>query len=131
MYESCVWVNHTEIRCMCEGRREARDVGASGELTDGSSRKPGEAEVGPSVVFDRHRPLLFSIAYRMLGSVMDAEDVVQEAYLRWQRASEVRSPRAYLSAVVTRLCIDQLRSARTQREQYVGPWLPEPLPTES
>jgi RNA polymerase sigma-70 factor (ECF subfamily) len=60
---------------------------------------------------------------------MDAEDVVQEAYLRWQRApqAEVRS---YLSAVVTRLCIDQLRSARTQREEYVGPWLPEPLPTE-
>jgi RNA polymerase sigma-70 factor (ECF subfamily) len=84
-------------------------------------------------LFDRHRPLLFSIAYRMLGSVMDAEDIVQEAYLRWQRApqTEVRSPRAYLSAVVTRLCIDQLRSARTQREKYVGPWLPEPLPTES
>jgi RNA polymerase sigma-70 factor, ECF subfamily len=86
----------------------------------------------PSEVFDRHRPLLFSIAYRMLGSVMDAEDIVQEAFVRWQRASgtEVRSPRAYLSSVVTRLCIDQLRSARVQREQYVGPWLPEPLPTE-
>jgi RNA polymerase sigma-70 factor, ECF subfamily len=68
----------------------------------------------------------------MLGSVMDAEDIVQEAFVRWQRASgtEVRSPRAYLSSVVTRLCIDQLRSARVQREQYVGPWLPEPLPTE-
>jgi RNA polymerase sigma-70 factor (ECF subfamily) len=68
----------------------------------------------------------------MLGSVMDAEDVVQEAYLRWQRVSEaeVRSPRAYLSAVVTRLCIDQLRSAKARREEYVGPWLPEPLPTE-
>ena len=61
---------------------------------------------------------------------MDAEDVVQEAFLRWQRTSEVRSPRAYLSAIITRLCIDQLRSARTRREQYVGPWLPEPLPTE-
>lgn len=86
----------------------------------------------PSEVFDRHRPLLFSIAYRMLGSVMDAEDFVQEAFVRWQRASgtEVRSPRAYLSSVVTRLCIDQLRSARVQREQYAGPWLPEPLPTE-
>jgi len=86
----------------------------------------------PSEVFDRHRQLLFSIAYRMLGSVMDAEDIVQEAFVRWQRASgtEVRSPRAYLSSVVTRLCIDQLRSARVQREQYVGPWLPEPLPTE-
>ena len=68
----------------------------------------------------------------MLGSVMDAEDVVQEAYLRWQRASEteVRSPKAYLSAVVTRLCIDQLRSARARREEYIGSWLPEPLPTD-
>jgi RNA polymerase sigma-70 factor (ECF subfamily) len=82
--------------------------------------------------FDRYRPLLFSIAYRMLGSVMEAEDIVQEAFVRWQGASEgeVRSPRAYLSAVVTRLCIDQLRSARVRREEYVGPWLPEPLPEE-
>jgi RNA polymerase sigma-70 factor (ECF subfamily) len=83
-------------------------------------------------VFTEHRPLLFSIAYRMLGSVMDAEDMVQETYLRWQQASpdEVRSPKSYLSTVVTRLCIDQLRSAKTQREQYIGPWLPEPLITE-
>ena len=82
--------------------------------------------------FDLHRPLLFSIAYRMLGSVMDAEDIVQEAFVRWQQASEaeIRSPKAYLSAIVTRLCIDQLRSARAQREEYVGPWLPEPLPSE-
>jgi RNA polymerase sigma-70 factor, ECF subfamily len=82
--------------------------------------------------FDRYRPLLFSVAYRMLGSVMDAEDIVQEAFVRWQGASEgeVRSPRAYLSAVVTRLSIDQLRSARVRREEYVGPWLPEPLPEE-
>src|SRR5215217_8742837 len=80
-------------------------------------------------VFDRNRPLLFSISYRMLGSVMEAEDVVQEAFLRWQQApeDEVRSPSAYLSTVVTRLCIDRLRSARARREQYVGPWLPEPL----
>ncbi|MDQ3251114.1 MAG: RNA polymerase sigma-70 factor [Actinomycetota bacterium] len=80
-------------------------------------------------VFDRNRPLLFSIAYRMTGSVMEAEDAVQEAYLRWQQASEdeVRSPSSYLSTVVTRLCIDRLRSARVRREQYVGPWLPEPL----
>lgn len=85
-----------------------------------------------SSIFDRYRPLLFSIAYRMLGSVMDAEDIVQEAFVRWQRASaaEVRSPKAYLSAVVTRLCIDELRPARIRREEYVGPWLPEPLPTE-
>ena len=80
-------------------------------------------------VFDRNRPLLFSIAYRMTGSVMEAEDAVQEAYLRWQQASEdeIRSPSAYLSTVVTRLCIDRLRSARVRREQYVGPWLPEPV----
>jgi len=72
---------------------------------------------------------LFSIAYRMTGSVMEAEDAVQEAYLRWQQASEdeVRSPSSYLSTVVTRLCIDRLRSARVRREQYVGPWLPEPV----
>jgi RNA polymerase sigma-70 factor, ECF subfamily len=85
--------------------------------------------VSRTQVFDRNRPLLFSIAYRMMGSVMDAEDAVQEAYLRWERASEddVRSPSAYLSKAVTRLCIDRLRSGRVRREQYVGPWLPEPL----
>jgi RNA polymerase sigma-70 factor, ECF subfamily len=79
-----------------------------------------------------HRPLLFSIAYRMLGSVTDVEDVVQEAYLRWQEASktEVWSLKAYLSTVVTRLCIDQLCSARVRREEYVGPWMSEPLLTE-
>lgn len=81
--------------------------------------------------FDEHRPLLFSIAYRMLGSVMDAEDAVQEAFVRWRRAAgtEVRSPKSYLSTIVTRLCIDRIRSAR--REEYVGPWLPEPLLTEA
>jgi RNA polymerase sigma-70 factor (ECF subfamily) len=110
----------------------AQSVSANVERTGENLRELGEVAVDPSEVFDRQRPFLFSIAYRMLGSVMDGEDVVQEAYLRWQRApqAEVRSPRAYLSAVVTRLCIDQLRSARTQREEYIGPWLPEPLPTE-
>jgi RNA polymerase sigma-70 factor (ECF subfamily) len=83
-------------------------------------------------VFASARPMLFSIAYRMLGSVMDAEDLVQDAYLRWQEAPEtdVRSPRAYLATIVTRLAINQLRAARTKRETYVGPWLPEPLVTE-
>ena len=82
--------------------------------------------------FERYRSLLFSIAYRMLGSVTDAEDIVQEAYLRWREApeAEIRSPKSYLSAVVTRLSIDRLRSARVQREEYVGPWLPEPLVSE-
>jgi len=80
------------------------------------------------------RPLLFSIAYRMLGSVADAQDAVQETFLHYYRAAaegaEVRSPKAYLSAIVTRLAIDQLRSARKQRETYVGEWLPEPLLTD-
>jgi RNA polymerase sigma-70 factor (ECF subfamily) len=82
--------------------------------------------------FNRYRVLLFSIAYRLLGSATDAEDIVQEAFLRWLQASdeEVQSPRAYLSAVVVRLCIDQLRSARAKREVYVGPWLPEPISTD-
>jgi RNA polymerase sigma-70 factor (ECF subfamily) len=81
--------------------------------------------------FERHRSLLFSIAYRMLGSVMETEDVVQEAFLRWQGASggEIRAPKSYLSTIVTRLSIDRLRSAKARREEYVGPWLPEPLAT--
>ena len=85
-----------------------------------------------TAVFTSTRPLLFSIAYRMLGSVADAEDLVQDAYLRWQEAPEtdVREPRAYLATIVTRLAINQLRSARSQRESYVGPWLPEPLVTD-
>jgi RNA polymerase sigma-70 factor, ECF subfamily len=82
-----------------------------------------------STEFERHRPRLFGIAYRMLGSRSDAEDVLQDAYLRWHRGAseEPRSPEAWLVTTVTRLCIDRLRAARTQREQYVGPWLPEPL----
>jgi RNA polymerase sigma-70 factor (ECF subfamily) len=80
------------------------------------------------------RPLLFSIAYRMLGSATDAEDIVQEAFLRFHRetaaGTHVESPKSYLSAVTTRLCIDHLRSARVRRESYVGTWLPEPLLTD-
>ncbi|MGW3093175.1 RNA polymerase sigma-70 factor [Streptomyces sp. NPDC001102] len=78
--------------------------------------------------FQELRPLLFSIAYRILGSVSEAEDAVQEAWLRFEGApAEPRSVRAYLSATVTRISIDVLRSARVRREQYVGPWFPEPL----
>jgi RNA polymerase sigma-70 factor (ECF subfamily) len=85
--------------------------------------------------FEELRPLLFSIAYRMLGSVSEAEDIVQEAFLRWhhavQEGTEIESLKAYLSAVVTRLSIDHLRSARVRRERYVGQWLPEPLLTDT
>jgi RNA polymerase sigma-70 factor, ECF subfamily len=81
--------------------------------------------------FNQYRRLLFSVAYRMLGSVADAEDMLQETFIRWQGAAndEVRSPRAFLVTVITRLCINQLQSARVRREQYVGEWLPEPLVT--
>jgi RNA polymerase sigma-70 factor (ECF subfamily) len=80
-------------------------------------------------VFEPHRPHLFGIAYRMLGSVMDAEDVVQDAYLQWQRRGdvEIASPRAFLSTIVTRQSINHLHAARTRRETYPGPWLPEPV----
>jgi RNA polymerase sigma-70 factor (ECF subfamily) len=80
------------------------------------------------------RPLLFSIAYRMLGSASEAEDIVQEAFLRFHRETQegatIEQPKAYLSTVTTRLSIDHLRSARVRREQYVGTWLPEPLVTD-
>jgi RNA polymerase sigma-70 factor (ECF subfamily) len=85
-------------------------------------------------IYEELRPLLFSIAYRMVGSVGEAEDIVQEAFLRYHRAEtdgeEIDSPRAFLSTVTTRLSIDYLRSARAQREQYIGEWLPEPLLTD-
>src|SRR5215218_6558809 len=82
-------------------------------------------------VFDEHRGLLVSVAYRVLGSVTDAEDAVQEAYLRWSGVnhSEINDPRAFLVRVTTRLAIDRLRRASTRRETYVGPWLPEPILT--
>ena len=100
-----------------DGRRVIRDVDA-----------------GVADAYVDLRPLLFSIAYRMLGSVSEAEDIVQEAFIRYQRAlaedTAVESPKAYLSAIVTRLAIDHLKSARVRRETYVGEWLPEPLVTD-
>jgi RNA polymerase sigma-70 factor, ECF subfamily len=85
--------------------------------------------VSNAAAFDALRPTLLRVAYRMLGSVADAEDVVQEAWLRWsaEDRAAVRVPEAFLRRVVTRLCLDQLKSARARRETYVGPWLPEPL----
>jgi RNA polymerase sigma-70 factor (ECF subfamily) len=79
--------------------------------------------------FESYRPLLFAIAYRMLGSAMEAEDIVQEAYLRYQPAENVQSAKAYLTTIVTRLCLDHLKSAKTRREEYIGTWLPEPILT--
>src|SRR5207248_5645256 len=82
--------------------------------------------------FETYRPYLFAIAYRMLGSAMDAEDLVQETYLRSQAAppESIHSLKAYLTTILVRLCRDQLQLARRKREQYIGPWLPEPILTE-
>lgn len=84
---------------------------------------------GAAAAFEPLRPRLMRVAYRMLGSVTDAEDVVQEAFIRWMRAdrADVREPEAFLRRTVTRLCLDQIKSARRQRETYVGPWLPDPV----
>jgi RNA polymerase sigma-70 factor (ECF subfamily) len=82
--------------------------------------------------FEPLRPKLIRVAYRMLGSVHDAEDIVQEAFIRWMNTerSDVREPEAFLRRTVTRLCLDQLKSARHQRETYIGPWLPDPIVEE-
>jgi len=106
--------------------RNSDDHGASIDARD-----PDEDSVRLTT-FNQYRGLLFSIAYRMVGSATDAEDLLQEAFIRWQQAadSEIRSPKAFLITIVSRLCINHLQSARVQREEYVGQWLPEPLATD-
>jgi RNA polymerase sigma-70 factor, ECF subfamily len=113
-------------------RRSLLDGGWRYSSRSGSSNHhSAELSVTGSESFLEHRSLLFAIAYRMLGSVADAEDAVQETYLRWRRAEEhgdeIRSPKAWLTTTISRVCLDQLGSARAKREQYIGPWLPEPL----
>jgi RNA polymerase sigma-70 factor (ECF subfamily) len=108
---------------MIEGRDEERRAAGAEPLS-------GDVKLAE---FARYRRLLFSIAYRMLGSVSDAEDMLQETFIRWQRADaeEIRSPRAFLVTIVSRLCVTYLESARVKREQYVGQWLPEPIVTDA
>jgi RNA polymerase sigma-70 factor, ECF subfamily len=95
-------------------------------VTTSGASEDAAASFGPL------RPTLMRVAYRMLGSVADAEDVVQEAFIRWMKADrdDVREPAAFLRRTVTRLCLDELKSAQRQRETYVGPWLPEPVVEE-
>jgi RNA polymerase sigma-70 factor (ECF subfamily) len=98
-----------------------------------SREQPRDPEVSIRLAtFDQYRSLLFSIAYRMLGTVADAEDMLQETFIRWQQApnGDIRSPRAFLVTIISRLCINHLQSARVQREEYVGQWLPEPIVTD-
>lgn len=91
--------------------------------------EPSDAVPAPTDAFTAHRTRLFGVAYRLLGSVAEAEDVLQESWVAWQRVdhASIEEPAAYLTTVVTRRCLDVLRSARVRRERYVGPWLPEPL----
>ncbi|MBA0051152.1 RNA polymerase sigma-70 factor [Streptomyces sp. AJS327] len=100
-----------------------------GWAADAAAGPGGEAAAR---LFEDQRGLLFGVAYRMLGRVADAEDVVQETWLRWAGAErqDVREPRAYLVRITTRLAVDRLRQLNARRESYVGPWLPEPLPTD-
>ena len=104
-------------------RRRQRDAGAE------SSGVSDVAHADAAASFEPHRRHLMALAYRMLGSLAEAEDAVQETYLRWHKAdrASVENPRAFLSRTVTRLCLDQLRSARSRHETYVGPWLPDPV----
>lgn len=115
-----------------------RSVSMGRRREDLVEQRPNEKATTPprrdpdGAVFSEHRSILFGLAYRMLGSVADADDVVQEAWLRWSQGDgAIGSPRSFLLTTVTRLCIDQLRSARVRRETYVGVWLPEPLLTDS
>jgi RNA polymerase sigma-70 factor (ECF subfamily) len=113
--------------------RSLADWGLEAGTEGRGVREEIEAETAVRLAtFDQYRGLLFSVAYRMLGSVADAEDMLQETFLRWQQAAakEIRSPRAFLVTIVSRLSINHLQSARVRREEYVGPWLPEPLVTD-
>jgi len=107
--------------------------GRDGKGASGETKPHAGGDADRLATFNQYRGLLFSVAYRMLGSVADAEDMVQETFIRWQEAAkeEIRSPRAFLVTVITRLSINQLQSARVRREEYVGEWLPEPLVTDS
>src|SRR5204862_6139229 len=121
--------------------RDPRSIERQGQAR--ARVEPGAPELAARVcsgmtereeLLDDLRPVAFAIAYRMLGSVSEAEDVVQEALLRLHRALDagerIASPRAYLATVTTRLAINELRSARARRERYVGEWLPEPITTD-
>src|SRR6266849_6539823 len=101
---------------------ESEDKDGKGASEETKRQDSGDA--GRLATFNQYRGLLFSVAYRMLGSVADAEDMVQETYIRWQQApdSEIRSTRAFLVTIVSRLCLNHLDSARVRREEYFGEW---------
>jgi RNA polymerase sigma-70 factor, ECF subfamily len=120
------WILFTSSKHRREILQKRYDGGAIGKMLPNDSEIPMRL-----ATFDQYRSLLFSVAYRMLGSVADAEDMLQETFIRWQQApdEEIRSSKAFLVTIISRLCINYLQSARVQREEYVGQWLPEPIIT--
>src|SRR5436189_4984719 len=102
-------------------QRSAAASGWTDMMSTSSNGLPDGDPLGP------HRGRLLGLAYRMLGSRSDAEDIVQDAYLRFAGVKDIQNPEAYLVTIVTRLCLDRLKSAKAQREVYLGPWLPEPV----
>jgi len=116
-----------------DSEREDHNRSSQASSSEAASRNDSAGGNDYLAAFEEHRGLLLSIAYRMLGSRVEAEDMLQETFLRWQQASdaEIREPRAFLVTVITRLCINELQSARVKREQYFGQWLPEPLVTRA
>src|SRR5262245_49693907 len=110
------------------GDRPGAEVAGVGSDPRAIAREP-IGMTDPAASFEPHRPRLLGLAYRMLGSVSEAEDAIQDAYLRWHAADRdaVTNTRAFLTTITTRICLDALKSARARRETYVGQWLPEPV----
>ncbi len=110
---------------------DAVNTGDSASIPTSTGNSPESIGKGRLDAFEHYRPLLFGLAYRMLGSSADAEDLLQETFVRWQETSQtdIESPRAFLVTILTRVCINHLQSARVKREEYFGQWLPEPLVT--
>src|SRR5579864_1900703 len=106
-------------------------ISVPAEMEPGSAVPPDIVVPDRLEVFHQHRRRLFAIAYRMLGSASDAEDMLQETFIRWQQSSavEIESPEAFLVTIISRLCLNHLQSARVKREEYFGQWLPEPVVT--
>ncbi|HUD66928.1 MAG TPA: RNA polymerase sigma-70 factor [Candidatus Sulfotelmatobacter sp.] len=108
---------------------DAVNTGDTAPIPTSTGNSPGS--IGHLEAFEQYRPLLFALAYRMVGSATDAEDLLQETFIRWQQTSQtaIESPRAFLVTILTRKCINHIQSARVKREKYFGQWLPEPLVT--